>query len=585
MGSNAIQYYITLLEDKMSITIFIGNGFDKALGKKTCYQDFYNWLKKQPNSGNQFIEEMKTNIFRDLENWADFEVGLGNFIENFKNSNGAQNAVDDAMNWKKEVDRLLTAYLKNEESSNTIKNIIDSQRDIQELWDYLFAAMVFINIGYNISAMNRKREIYFISLNYTNFLDQIVAKLSKYQTKNHVMKINGEVLHPHGALSERIVLGVNNSFDFKNNELIIHDNWELESLILKQSNIENNIGLSCERKCEMVINKSMVICIYGASLGQTDEYWWKLIADWLQRDKKRRLVIFWYFSGNNNAKTNKIDKIQNVFIEKLQLPEDAKTELKKQILIYFHKRDFLFSSKQKQIFLLGNRIELPMVFVEAGSFTMGENKEGNNANEKSHAVVLTKDFYIGETPVTQEQYMAVMEKNPSKFKGDKLPVEQVTWHEAMDFCAKLNEKKLAPVGYYFTLPTEAQWEYAARGGKKGNGYRYSGSNEFNEVAWHEGNSGKTTHDVRTKSPNELDIFDMSGNVWEWCLDDYEDDNSKAAPEFVRKNNKTTSNRVDRGGAWDCIPVHVASRGNFNPNTPRYSIGFRVVLVPKSSEEA
>ena len=564
----------------MSITFIIGNGFDKALGKKTSYQDFYNWLKNQPTSSNPFIEEMKKSIYGDYENWADFEVGIGNFTEKFKDSDGSQNALSNAIAWKREVDRLLSVYLKNEESSNDVDNIIASFRNIQELWDFLFATALFLNMS-NISATPHKRDIHFISLNYTDYLDQIVKKLSGFQINNPLIRINDTVLHPHGKLSTQIVLGVNDSFDFKNDDLIERpENWELKGLIQKQSFIEANIGTSCERRCLGYISNSNTVCIYGASLGQTDEYWWNILADWIQKDKQRRLIIFWYYPGSGKSKEQITSDIQNVFLCRLSLTEEETKELAQRIIVYFHRREYLFSSQQKQVFLLGNGIKIPMVFVEAGSYTMSQKDGKNNPNEKEHTAVLMKDFYIGETPVTQEQYKAVMGNNPSKNIGEKFPVEQVTWYEAMSFCAKLNEKNLAPSGYHFTLPTETQWEFAARGGRKSQGYIYSGSDNADEVAWF-GTEKDISHPVGQKKSNELGLYDMSGNVWEWCLDDYVDDNSQATPEFSRTNDDTSStNRVDRGGAHDCGQKYarVSSRSNYAPDGKRFSIGFRIVLV-------
>ena len=133
----------------------------------------------------------------------------------------------------------------------------------------------------------------------------------------------------------------------------------------------------------------------------------------------------------------------------------------------------------------------------------------------------------------------------------------------------------------FTLPTETQWEYAARGGKRGKGYKYSGSNNLDEVAWYDGNSGHQTHPVGTKKANELGLYDMSGNVNEWCLDDYEYDSTKAKPEFMRRNDRGGWPRVYRGGGWDrnaggCRP---AGRNNFGPVYQYFSLGFRLALVP------
>ena len=162
-------------------------------------------------------------------------------------------------------------------------------------------------------------------------------------------------------------------------------------------------------------------------------------------------------------------------------------------------------------------ISIDMVRVEAGTFTMGATAEMKDLykNEKpTHRVTLTNDYYIGKYEVTQELWQAVMGNNPSHFKGDNLPVEQVSWNDCQRFLSKLNRI----TGKTFRLPTEAEWEYAARGGNKSRGYQYSGSNNLLDVAWFTDNSGIETHAVGTKQPNELGIYDMSGNVSELCQD-------------------------------------------------------------------
>ena len=160
-----------------------------------------------------------------------------------------------------------------------------------------------------------------------------------------------------------------------------------------------------------------------------------------------------------------------------------------------------------------------------------------------HQVTLS-DYYIAETQVTQEIWNSVMGNNPSNFKNEKSPVENVSWENCQAFIEKLN----SITDCCFRLPTEAEWEYAARGGKYSNGYIYSGSNNIDEVAWWWENSNKTTHPVKTKKPNELGIYDMSGNVWEWC----EDDNSKYQPESLMDPliQDNSSSKIERGGCWD-----------------------------------
>ena len=227
-----------------------------------------------------------------------------------------------------------------------------------------------------------------------------------------------------------------------------------------------------------------------------------------------------------------------------------------------------------------NDVKLELVKIEAGTFTMGERDGENDSDEKEHRVTLTRDFYLGKTEVTQAQWKAVMGNNPSYFKGDDLPVEKVSWNDAMEFCKKLNEMGKAPSGWKFTLPTEAQWEYAARGGRNSRGYKYSGSDNPDEVAWYNRNSGNEAHPVARKKANELGLFDMSGNVWEWCLDDWNDDSSKARPEFTRSNYRSGSDRVNRGGGWGnrASGCRSASRSYDAPGNRLSGLGFRLALV-------
>ena len=233
--------------------------------------------------------------------------------------------------------------------------------------------------------------------------------------------------------------------------------------------------------------------------------------------------------------------------------------------------------------LSGNTITIPvkdgisidMVRVEAGTFTMGATAEMKNPddNEKpTHRVTLTNDYYIGKYEVTQALWQSVMGNNPSNFKGDNLPVEQVSWNDCQDFLSKLNRL----TGKKFRLPTEAEWEYAARGGNKSRGYQYSGSNNLSDVAWNYNNSGKKTHAVGTKQPNELGIYDMSGNVWEWCQDRYEHYSSSSQTNPTGPNRG--SFRMFRGGCWYVIGFCRSSYRNiYMPDDRGNHLGLRLVL--------
>jgi formylglycine-generating enzyme len=219
--------------------------------------------------------------------------------------------------------------------------------------------------------------------------------------------------------------------------------------------------------------------------------------------------------------------------------------------------------------------ELEMVFVEGGTFQMGSNDY--NDEKPIHPVTLSS-FYIGKYEITQKQWRDVMGSDPPtlQFKGcNNCPVERVSWNDIQDFLQKLNAKT---TGKKYRLPTEAEWEYAARGGNQSKSYKYSGSNTLGNVAWYGSNSDSKTHNVGTKQANELGIYDMSGNVWEWCSDWYAKDYYQNSPSRNPTGASSEVYRVIRGGSWyysdtDC---RVSYRFNNFPASRYYIVGFRVV---------
>ncbi len=238
---------------------------------------------------------------------------------------------------------------------------------------------------------------------------------------------------------------------------------------------------------------------------------------------------------------------------------------------------------EPQTFTL-NGVSFTMVYVQGGTFTMGATYEQGhddyNEDEKPTHTVSLSSFFIGEAEVTQELWQAVMRNNPSYPTniGDKNPVDGVSWQDCQVFIKTLNSL-LSPKlnGKHFRLPTEAEWEYAARGGNKSRGFKYSGSNNIDEVAWYNGISNYITHPVKQKQPNELGLYDMSGNVREWCLDWYSDYSSIS--QSNPKGASRGSERIIRGGSYYCMSCycHLSHRHTSPPNGSDFLTGFRLVL--------
>jgi len=219
-----------------------------------------------------------------------------------------------------------------------------------------------------------------------------------------------------------------------------------------------------------------------------------------------------------------------------------------------------------------NGVSFEMIAVEGGTFQMGF--DNGNSNERPIHRVTLNNFTIGMTEVTQALWQEIMGYNPSSYIGLYVPVENVSWNDIQGFFTALNSK----TGKTYRLPTEAEWEYAARGGNKSKGYEFAGSNTFADVTWNTYNVRRPRH-VAGKQSNELGIYDMTGNVSEWCSDWYGayTDSSQTNP----KGALSGSNRVYRGSSWVAAANmwRVTNRDSRNPSYPDNSIGFRVILVP------
>ena len=287
----------------------------------------------------------------------------------------------------------------------------------------------------------------------------------------------------------------------------------------------------------------------------------------------------WFlFGGTGNGDAPKTDTKKQIVKKDTPTPSKGKEQEQPVAL------DNSFKTREFSV----NGVSFKMVAVEGGTFRMGS--EDGESDEKPVHDVTVSDYYIGETEVTQALWEAVMDETQRAKAGDNelrgigydYPMYYISYDDCVAFVKKLNEKLKAsgqlPAGREFRLPTEAEWEFAARGGNSSQGYRYSGSNTLSSVAWYWDNGNKTTHPVKEKHANELGLYDMSGNVWEWCYDSYSD--YPTLPQTNPKvDNGPGSFRVLRGGSWygGAQYCRVADRGSGSPDGRNIYIGLRLAL--------
>ncbi len=241
--------------------------------------------------------------------------------------------------------------------------------------------------------------------------------------------------------------------------------------------------------------------------------------------------------------------------------------------------------------LVVNDVEFPFRWAPSGVFEMGspEDEENRQSYELLHQVTLTKGFWILETEVSQKMWLTTGAANPSKWVGELLPVDTVSIQDCEQFCNELSKRASLPEGTCFRLPTEAQWEYAARSGKSGMESGPTGGKPLDEIAWYGDEDYNGTHPVGTKSPNDWGIYDMLGNLWEWCSDrsgDYQaNDEGKGIavtdPTGATEEETPANLRVDRGGCWDShdYECRLAYRGYYDGDRKGPYVGFRIVYIP------
>lgn len=361
-------------------------------------------------------------------------------------------------------------------------------------------------------------------------------------------------------------------FNYAYFEAYIDKLIEKEFLISKPNKLNNGISVFkfySNEDCQILMEGRLVCNLVGMSdkpfylpIDRKGDYRFKwvntitnetkVIKEHIDVNEEKDIEIEW--KNENQAQPKQVDS--------LCIPEESSTVIK------------TFNIKG---------VEFRMVKVTKGSFYMGSVIPKANSTyiittdiPNSHTVVISEDYYIGESAITQKLWKAVMEYNPSRFENDDNPVDSVSWDQCQQFIKKLN----TILGMNFRLPTEAEWEFAARGGIKSRNYIYSGSNILNEVAWCLENSHGQTHPIKQKKPNELGLYDMSGNIWEWCHDFYDD--FKSGIQFDPIGPLQGTKHVYKGGCWceieDCrTTMRRAGLHNF------YSyggLGFRLVLKIK-----
>ena len=285
-----------------------------------------------------------------------------------------------------------------------------------------------------------------------------------------------------------------------------------------------------------------------------------------QLESIRSLLGYFIKQNNRDAKVksqrleNVLEKIDNVYIK-----EYKRQQVSKEDLLALSIPDAKAGERQTETV---NGVEFAFRWCPPGTFMMGSPNDENNRyiDETQHKVTLTKGFWMLETEVTQKQWKAVMGKNPISFTGDDLPVEMVSWNDCQEFC-----KKCAKLGFHVQLPTEAQWEYACRAGTRSS---YSGN--LDEMAWYDFNSGVKTHPVGTKKPNAWGLYDMHGNVFEWCQDWYGEYPSGSVTDPT--GSSSVAPCVYRGGSCysDARYCRSAYRYCLVPRDRKHGLGFRVI---------
>ena len=641
----------------MNRIILIGNGFDLAHKLNTRYNDFITdfWTrqveeiknnkdwKKQEREANQ-KNEIKNNLtktvyfendyfrlkFEKNLNWNDLRKKVeykNKFLEEINNAQKIENWLDIEKLYFKELKRCKNIF-KEYESSNPEKAIdpvkkLNSDFKIitEKLENYLreeirkkdLVINNSINAGYETKLQAEFKKIIFegkcheeieeceeillLNFNYTNTEELYKThKNYKFEEDN---KGNLKIIHIHGELDNienKVIFGYGDEKSDESKEIEnLDDNRFLENVKSVKYTETNNYS-----ELEDFIKKPYKVIVLGHGCGNSDRTLLKMLFEGEKEPCKCEEIIVYYYFDTKNLSDN-FNDIRNNIYRNFDDKGTFRTRLRdKRHSDKIPNKDLLDNKTVLDLFVAENliKVELPNSDFKYKLVANGVRTEYTLNN-----------YYIGKYQVTQALWASVMDKNPSKFTGKNLPVESVSWYDAVEFCNKLTEKLnqemedkdkrsccykitkdtngiIKKVEFIsratgFRLPSEAEWQYAAYGGSKSKNYDYSGSNNLDEVGWYCENSENEklddniwigeliykgqTHEVGKKKPNELGIHDMSGNVWEWC----EDDHNEFYPYSVL-----------RGGSFciDAKGCRVTNRSGQAPDKRHHGIGFRLAIT-------
>ncbi|MCQ2288516.1 MAG: SUMF1/EgtB/PvdO family nonheme iron enzyme [Muribaculaceae bacterium] len=414
-------------------------------------------------------------------------------------------------------------------------------------------------------------------------MDVDIPIVTGVNAKNGVLILQFSIDEPNGFGTDPVdVEIVTKGHEYPKVKIVDYTIVSADSIISKKMPINMQLMMQNMGENTASNTKVKISLPYNVFLTDGDE---TTLINKLKRDEQHMLM--YTIIANNNYKENEIpitftvsDDQSNedeVKVITVTLGSAVQSFFKEEIVVkkMEEKPTTTVQDADNKMMFAVNGVTFNMIKVQAGTFKMGATPEQINPwnDEKPvHTVTLTKDYSIGETEVTQALWEAVMGTNPSDNKGENLPVENVSWNDCQMFISKLN----AITGQYFRLPTEAEWEFAARGGNMSKGYKYSGSNNIYEIGWFSSNSERRASPVATKQPNELGLYDMSGNVWEWC----QDKRGKYTEQDVTdpKGAENGSQHVNRGGSYyNAMGVCRVSCRNFNNANMAKYLGLRLAL--------